>query len=323
MKQAYTENQKTALDDVVQLMRRHHLGIDDVSYVWRHALPVDKHTRHFTWVHFFYYLGALCIFSGMISYYTVYWRFISTISLSITFSLIGAVAFFFGGWCLQRVPEASPFRAKRVAYVLLLMGALFQASGLSLSFDELSVLVNPQTVSMVGFVVLAVTAWLGTRFVCREPFIALTVTYLALFWVCLFNRLDLSENLRDIVLGLSLCSLAYFFFCHFKSFFYRLWYIVGSVALQLGVFDAVFRKKTEILFLLVVGGLLFISTKLREKTLFFSGTVGLILYVNTLIYRYLAKSFNVPMLFIIAGFFCIMIGLLLNKWYQKKFTAAD
>jgi uncharacterized membrane protein len=323
MKQGYTEHQKTALDDVVHLMRRHHLGVDDVSYAWRHALPVEKHTRRFTWVHFFYYLGALCIFSGMISYYTVYWRFISTASLSITFSLIGALAFFFGGWYLQQVPETSPFKAKRLAYALLLIGAIFQVSGLSLSFDELSVLLNSETIGMIVFAVLAVTAWFGMKFVCREPFIVLIVFYVTLFWVHLFNRFDLSENLRDIVLGLSLCSLAYYFFRHFKSFFYRVWYVAGSVALQLGVFDAVFRQKTEILFLLIVGGLLFISTKLREKTLFFSGTVGLIVYVNTLIYRYLAKCFNVPMLFIIAGFFCIMIGLLLNKWYQKKFTAGD
>lgn len=323
MKQGYTDPQKAALDDVVHLMRRHHLGVDDVGYAWRHALPADKNARRFTWVHFFYYVGALCIFSGLISYYTVYWRFISTIALSVTFSFIGALAFFFGGWLLMRVPEASPFRAKRSAYALLFVAALFQMSGLFLSFDELSVLLKPQTVGMVVFAVLAVTGWIGIKLTAREPFVALTVAYVGTFWLYLFDRFDLSENLRDVVLGLSLCFLAYYFFCHFKSFFYRVWYVVGSLALQLGIFDAVFRKKTEVLFLLVVGGLLFISTKLREKTLFFSGTVGLLLYVNTLIYRYLAKSFNVPMLFIIAGFFCIMIGLFLNKWYRQKFSGAD
>ncbi|HSW71605.1 MAG TPA: hypothetical protein VLH77_06470 [Gammaproteobacteria bacterium] len=315
----YTEPQKTALDDVVHLMHRHHLRVDDVGYAFRHALPAEKSTKRLTWVHVFYYLGALCIFSGLISYYTIYWRFISTVALSVTFSLVGAVTFFAGAWLLERVPEASPYRAKRPAYALLLVAAIFQMSGLFMSFDELSVLLKPQTVGMIVFAVLTVTAWIGIKLTHREPFVALSVTYISFFWLYLFDRFDWSENLRDILLGLSLCFLAYYFFNHCKSFFYRIWYIVGSIALQLGIFDAVFRKKTEVLFLLAVGGLLFVSTKLREKTLFLSGTIGLLLYVNTLIYRYLAKSFNVPMLFIIAGFFCIMIGLLLNKWYRQKF----
>src|SRR5690606_22834195 len=114
-KQGYTELQKTALEEVVHLMRRHHLGADDVTYAWRHALSATKNIKRFTWVHFFYYIGALCIFSGLISYYTVYWRFISTTALSITFSLVGGTAFFGGTCLLQRVAEASPFKAKRMA----------------------------------------------------------------------------------------------------------------------------------------------------------------------------------------------------------------
>ncbi len=208
-------------------------------------------------------------------------------------------------------------------YMLLFIAAIFQMSALFLSFDALSVLLRPQTVGMIVFAILAVTAWIGLKITGREPFMAMGIAYLVFFWAYLFDRFDFSENLRDILLGLFLCALAYYFAAHFKSFFYKCWYIIGSLALQLGIFDAVFRKKIEILFLLVVAGLLFVSTKLREKTLFLSATIGLLLYVNTLIYRYLAKSFNVPMLFIIAGFFCITIGVLLNKWYQKKFEAIE
>lgn len=319
----HSQQQKYALSEVVELMRKHHLGVDDVSYAWRHALPADKNQRKLTWVHFFYYVGALCIFSGVISYYTVYWRFISTIALSITFGLIGALSFFGGAYILQKIPEVSPSKAKRYPYALLGLGAVFQVSGLFLSFNELSVLLKPETVSIMVFGVMGISAFLGILQSKREPFIALSIVYLSLLWVHLFDRFDFSENIRDMTLGLSLCCLAYYFFSHFKSLFYRVWYIVGSILLQLGVFDAVFRKKSEILFVFLVGSILFISTKLRQKTLFFSATIGLLLYVNTLIYRYLAKSFNVPMLFIIAGFFCIMIGLFLNKLYRQKFSGIE
>lgn len=315
------ESHKDALSQIVRIAREHRLRTADIHHALQQAHHQDeKPFQPMSWISFFYYMGALFLFSGIISYSTVYWHSFSSQNLSISFILTGSVAFFIASVLLQRLSVEHNWRDRKLIYLLFLVAVFCQMLGLFFAFDELSVLFDkPETINVIVFAALSLSAWIAARAVFHEPIMTICVVYTSFFWFSLFDRLRINENLNYVVIGLCVCLAAYYFSRHYKHVFYRAWYLLGSAVLQCGILDSVLNRWVEFLFPLFILGLLQLSLKIKEKTLFFSGTIGLLVYVNTLLYRFLAKSLNVPVLFVIAGFLCILLGVGMAKIYRKRF----
>jgi len=328
MNEQRTERKREALAEIARIAQKNHITLEDIRKVFpgverrahaaSYAASVETGSA-ITATHVFYYLGALFLFSGMLSYYVVYRQMFSVAKSSLLFLSMGSIAFLMAAILLKNLPSTHrAWREKKLIYVLLFVAVLGQSVGLYFSFDEFTVILREETVSALVYLILAGSVGVALLSIPREPLLSLGLCYITLFWFFVFQRLRIPEELSYLILGLCLCLLAYYAIAQSKQVFSKLWYFIGSVMLQCGTFNLVIGRPVSLLFPALTLALLYAGIRLHQKVLFISGTLGLLVYINVMLYRYLAKSLSIPLLTILLGFVCIGTGMVLTRIYKKQ-----
>ena len=325
------ERKRAALTEILRMAKKNQIYLDDLKGLLpSHAgardtgLESKRDTRRsVNFTQLFYYLGALFLFSGILSYFLVYLCLnrISLLQIVSTLMGSGGLAFLMAGLSLKKLAaHQSVWGEKKLVYFLLFIAVLCQSSGLVLAFDPLSAILKEEIIGALVYLALAMSVGLALISIRREPLYSLGLGYLLLFWFFVFQGLGISEELSYLVLGGCLCALAYYCKPIAEKFFLTLWYFLGSSMMLCGIFNLVLDRPLEILFPCLSVGFAYLGVRLQQKALFFSGTLGTLLYINVLLYRYLAKSLNIPLLTILLGFVCILVGRWLARIYRKQFV---
>jgi hypothetical protein len=300
-------DKQDALIEVVDLIRRHALTLDEVSAALKGG-PSDETARSSSVLsRLFGYIGGTFVFVGLAIYVGMRWDDLSP---------LGRVMVTLGpGFCvfILALVCSTEARLERAATPLFLVAALVQPAGILVMLREYSQGGDP--VHGLLFMNLVMLVQQGCTFVARQrTVLAFTTVVFALgLFTTAFDLMEASHHVIGIVLGTSLICIAWSLDHTRHRSIAAFWYFFGAAVLLTASYDWLQRTPIELLFMGLACGIIFLSTVARSRSLLLVGTVALIGYLSWFINEHFSDNLNAPLMLILIGFVLIGLGGLAVK----------
>jgi hypothetical protein len=291
-----------ALVEVVDLMTRHGLTVDDVAKAvgGDAQFKADKSAGILS--RLFAYLGGIFVFVGLAVFVGMRWDELGP---------FGRVLLTLGpGFCLfvlALVCTSDP-RFDRAATPLFLVAALVQPTGILVLLGEYSRGGNPEHgllfMTLVMLVQQGCTFWARRRTV-----LAFTTIFFATgFCVVALDLLEANRNLTGVGIGTSLLCVAWSLDRSAHRALSGIVYFVGSTVLLSAAYDWMRRGPIEVLFLGLACGVVVLATAARSRSLLVVGTVALVGYIADFIYQHFADNLGAPLVLMAIGLVFLGVG---------------
>jgi len=304
-----------ALVEVVEIIRRHELTLDEVADALGGG-PTFKRVRYGGVLsRLFGYIGGIFVVAGLAIYVGLRWDHLGALGHILLTLGVGFAVFLLALVC------TTDARVERAATPLFLVAALLQPTGILVMLQEYSRGGDPVHGLLFMNAVMAVqqgfTFWAKDRTVLAFT----TIVFGFGFFTIAFDLLHVSHHLIGVVIGISLVCLAWSADQSRHKSLSGLIYFVGSALFLATSFDWVRHTIAEVLFLGLACGVIFLSTLARSRSLLLVGTLGLIGYLSDFIAEHFANNLNGPLLLMLVGFVLIGLGaaaITINNRYIKQ-----
>jgi hypothetical protein len=295
-------SRQDALLEVVDLMTRHGLTLDDVTAAVAGRGEVAAARSSGILSRIFAYLGGIFVFAGLGIYIGMRWdelgpagRVLLTLGPGFSLFLLALVC-------------TTDERFERAATPLFLVAGAVQPTGILVLLREFSTGGDPVQGLLFMNVVMAIQQacvfWARRRTVLAFT----SIVFVTGAFVAAFDLIDADPNLVGVVLGASLLCVGWSLDQSPHRALSGLVYFVGSGVLAVSFYDWVRRTPGEILFLGLACGFVVLATAARSRSLLVVGTVALTGYIVDFLYRNFAGNLNAPLLLMATGLMLIGIG---------------
>jgi hypothetical protein len=291
-----------ALVEVVDLMTRHGLTLDDVGRALGGDAQFKADRASGIVSRLFAYLGGIFVFVGLAVFVGMRWDELGP---------AGRVLLTLGpGFCLfvLALVCTTDVRFERAATPLFLVAALVQPTGILVLLQEYSRGGNPEHrllfMTLVMLVQQGCTFWARRRTVLAFT----TIVFATSFCVVALDLLEANRNLAGVVLGASLLCVAWSLDRSIHRGLAGFVYFVGSMLLLSAAYDWMRRGPIEFLFLGLASGMVVLATVARSRSLLVVGTVALVGYIADFIYQHFAENLGAPLVLMAIGLIFIGVG---------------
>ncbi len=298
------------LEEIATLAIEHHLSAEEI----KSAIHAKKNTKPTTetYMRLLAYLGGIFIFSGICIYIGVFWTSMSAfmkISLTLGTGLIL--------YLLAMILPLYHKNNENMLTPLFLTSAFFQTVGLFVAFNELNVGMDLRVGSLLIFGVLLIQQFLTFRKTKRASLIFISIFFWCAFLVTFLDLLHASEKTIEVLVGLSVLSVAYVLDRKHYTANSSFWYFIGSVIFLNGLFDVLKNSWFEIGFFAISALLIYFSTLIKNRTLLFVGTLSSLSYIGYFTSKHFMHSTAWPILLVLLGIICFGVGVMVLKISKK------
>ena len=313
-------NKQDALVEVVDLINRHGLTIEDVSAALKGA-PAFKAARSGGILsRLFAYIGGTFVIVGFAIYVGMRWNDLDA---------LGRVMVTLGpGFCIfvLALVCTTDSRLERASTPLFVLAALVQPAGILVTLQEYSSGGDPAHGALFMNGVMAIQQ--GCTFVARRrTVLALTTIVFTLgFFTIAFDLLGGHHNLIGLVMGTSLICIAWSLDRSTHRSIAGVAYFFGSGIFLAAAWDWLHDTPADPLFLAFACGAIFLSTVARSRSLLLVATIALIGYLVDFINDRFGDDLSGPLMLIVIGFVLIGFGVLAvtinNRFIAQRSIAA-
>ncbi len=307
-------NKQDALVEVVDLITRHRLTIDEVSAALK-GEPAFKAARSGGILsRLFAYIGGTFVIVGLAIYIGMRWDDLEP---------LGRVMVTLGpGFCLfvLALVCTTDARLERASTPLFVLAALVEPTGIMVTLQEYSSGGEPAHGVLFMTAVMAIQQ--GCTFIAkRRTVLALTTIVFALgFFTVAFDLLGVHHNLIGLVMGASLICIAWSLDRSRHHAIAGVAYFFGSGIFLAAAWDWLHDTPADPVFLALACGAIFLSAVTRSRSLLLVSTIALIGYLVEFITDRFGDDLSGPLMLIVIGFVLIGFGVL-AVMFNNRFIA--
>lgn len=263
----------------------------------------------------FGYIGGILVFAGICIFVGQNWE-----SFNGATQILVTLGTGFSAYLFSLAAMDHP-KFDRASTPLMLIANLFQPTGIFVMLDVFSSGGNPKhgILFMAGLMILQQ----GATFIAkRRTTLAFTSTFFgAVFLATLMDIFDVDQDLTALAIGLFLTCLAWAMSQSPHRSISAFWYFFGSVLMLAGFGDMVEGSPVEPAFLGLAAFFIFLSTRVRSRTLLLVGTLAMLCYIGYFTGKHFADSLSWPFVLILIGASFIGLGSLalrINAKYIRE-----
>jgi hypothetical protein len=291
-----------ALGEVVDLMTRHGLTIDEVSaaLTGKDTDPTQRSSSVISRI--FAYLGGIFVFVGLGIFIAMRWDELGP---------AGRVLLTLGpGLCLfvLALVCTSDARLEAAATPLFLVAGLVQPTGILVMLKEYGR--GGEAEHAVLFMSVVMLVQQGCTFWARRRTV-LAFTTIVFASIAVFVSLDLLEanlHLTGITMGVSLLCVGWSLDRSPHRAIAGLVYFFGAALALEETYSWLRREPLEILFLGAACGVVVLAAVARSRSLLVVGTAALVGYIADFIYRHFADNLGAPLALMAMGLVFLGLG---------------
>jgi len=293
------------------------------------VLPQQEDAKHLGLSGVMYYIGGAVIFLGISVLLFQNWDNFNTFTkIASTFGV--AVAAYLVGILMEKYEEY-----RSVSQVFFLISALVSPVGLYVILDKLGLDVSTASVGVLVFLILT-AIYLASFYLYRRTIFTL---FSIIFGTILFHYVVgwivgeslSSDNLvkvfeyRVLAIGLMYLCLGYYFKETSQKALTGVLYAFGSLgflgaALALGGWQPNQNVFWELIYPLLVFGVIFLSIPLKSKSFLTFGSLFLIGYILKLTGEYFTEGLGWPLALVLSGLVIMVVGYYAVKINKKYLT---
>ena len=291
-----------ALTEVVDLITRHGLTIDEVSQALTgHASYADQRTSGIV-SRLFAYLGGIFVFVGLGIFVAMRWDELGPAG-RVLLTLGPGLSLF----ALALVCTTDP-RVDGAVTPLFLLAALVQPTGILVLLQEYGRGGETEHAGLFMSVVMLVqqgcTFWARRRTVLAFT----SVVFGSMAAVVSLDLLDANMYVAGVTIGASLLCIAWSLDRSPHRAIAGVVYFFGAALLLEETYAWLRREPLEILFLGAACGVVVLAATARSRSLLVVGTAALVGYVADFIYQHFADNLGAPLALMAIGFVFLGLG---------------
>lgn len=304
-----------ALQEILTLARLNNISTAEITRAMANKKEAAVQEGNSTISRLFGYIGGILVFAGICIFVGQNWdSFNGATQILVTLGT---------GFCAYLLSLATMGHVKfdRTSTPLMLIANLFQPTGIFVMLDVFSTGGNPKhgVLFMAGLMILQQ----GATFIAKKrTTLAFTTTFFgAVFLATLMDIYDVDHDLTALTIGFFLTCLAWAMSQSPHRAISAFWYFFGSVLMLVGFGDMVEGTVVEPAFLGMAAFFIFLSTRVRSRTLLLVGTVAMLCYIGYFTGQHFADSLSWPFVLILIGVAFIGLGamaLRINAKYIRE-----
>jgi len=291
---------------------------------------VPEESKHISLSQVLYYIGGAIVFVGICVLVSQNWDSFNT-TTKILVTLGSGVAAYIVGALFNRYEQY-----KGVGLAFFLISALVNPIGLYVLFDRMGFDTGLASIGTLVFLILA-AVYLGSYFMFRKTIFTLfsivfctILFFFVVQWLAgnSFTNSDMSKiwEYRFLVAGAAYMLLGYYFKDTSESSLTGPLYAFGSLgflgaALALGGWQPTQSVFWELVYPLLVFGIIFLSVSIKSKSFLVFGSAFLIGYILKLTGEYFSSGLGWPLALVLAGLLIMVVGYYAVR-INRKYLAA-
>lgn len=306
-------NKEEALQNIVSLAHDHALSIADISKAITDSSPTTASgtvDRSSSIVKVLSYFGGILIFSGLAAFISLQWDSF-TPPARVIVTLGSGFAFY-----ITAVVYSFSLKTVNISKVLFCIAAVVEPAGLGVLLNEYFPPSNDIYNAQL-FISGVMLLQFGLTFLSRKfPVILFfALIYLGWFLEVFLEKLKFEGDYINLIIGIT-----YLVICSFHQHkkiclsILPIWFTIGSAFLFYAGFEIL---DGSILFLLLLGWILYLSTVIESNALLLSTTVATLSYIGYYTNKYFIDSLGWPIALVIMGIICIFGSILAVRFSQK------
>jgi hypothetical protein len=299
------DDRARALTEIVTLARQHGLSSREISEAIGEARPdTTAAPGRGILVRVLGFIGGTFVFAGVGVFVALQWESMNSAARVVITLGSGLAAF------VMAVLASRDERYEKAATPLFLMAAALQPTGLLVLFSEFGSGGDWRWASLVPCGVMALQFAATFSALRRSTLVFMTVFFGGLFFLTMFDMLDVDDAFVALVLGASLVLTAIGVDRTPHRVVTPVWYLFGAMGVLYGIFDIVEGTLFELVFLLAAAGFVYLSVAVHSRTLLFVATAAILSYTAWFTGEYFADSVGWPIALIIFGLLLIALSAL-------------
>lgn len=314
------------LEELKQMAQAGQVTKAELVSAFESGLPQES--KHVNLSQVMYYIGAGIVFLGIYVLISQNWNYFNP-SLKILVTLGSAIAAFVAGAMLMRYKN---FKGPALGFFLI--SAVVAPIGLYVTFDKMGLNTETSSSGLLIFLMLFVVYFASFHLYKRVIFTLFsiifgTVSFFFLIQWLVGNNLTYNDvgkiwEYRFLVTGLSYMLLGYYFRETSQKSLTGTLYGFGSLiflasAMFLGGWSPNQNVFWELLYPLLVFGVVFLSVYIKSKTFLVFGSLGLIGYILKITSEYFSSGLGWPLALVLAGLGIMAVGYYAVKINKKYF----
>jgi len=313
-------DKQDALIEVVDLMTRHGLTIEEVSGALKGEPAFKAAKSGGILSRLFAYIGGTFVIVGLGIYVGMRWDDLDPLGRVVVTLGPGFCVFILALVC------TTDSRLERASTPLFMLAALVEPAGIMVTLQEYSSGGDPAYGVLFMNGVMAIQQ--GCTFIAkRRTVLALTTIVFSLgFFTVAFDLLGVHHNLIGLVIGASLVCVAWSLDRSRHRSIAGLAYFFGSGVFLAAAWDWLHNTSGHPVFLALSCGAIFLSTVTRSRSLLLVATIALIGYLVEFISDRFGDDLSGPLMLIVIGFVLIGFGVLAvtinNRFIAQRSIAA-
>jgi len=293
-----------ALQQIVTLAREHRLTASEIDAAMAAgpsaAAPSDSRARTIL-MRVLAYLGGTFVFAGIAAFIALQWDTMNSAARVVITLGPGVAA------CVLAVLSSRDERFEKAVAPLFLIAAVLEPVGMLVGFNEFGSGGDARwaaliTAGVIGFQFGAIFGVLR-----QSMLLLLAVFFATLFWMTVFDLIQMDDERGALVIGASLVLAAIGIDRTPHTSITPPLYLFGGIAFLYGLFDMVESTPFEILFILAASGFVYLSAAIQSRTLLLVATGGLLAYTGWFTGEHFADSVGWPLALMLFGL--LMIGM--------------
>jgi len=294
-----------ALQQIVTLAREHRLTSSEIDAAIAAGTPAgtapsDSRARTIL-MRVLAYLGGTFVFAGIAAFIALQWDTMNSAARVVITLGPGITA------CVLAVLSSRDERFEKAVAPLFLIAAVLEPVGMLVGFNEFGSGGDARwaalvTAGVIGFQFGAIFGVLR-----QSMLLLLTVFFVTLFWMTVFDLIQMDDERGALVIGASLVLAAIGIDRTPHTSITPPLYLFGGIAFLYGLFDIVESTPFEILFILAASGFVYLSAAIQSRTLLLVATGGILAYTGWFTGKHFADSVGWPLALMLFGL--LMIGM--------------
>lgn len=293
-----------------------------------HIVKLEEN-RHVNLSQVMYYIGASIVFLGICVLVYQNWDSLDFVT-KVLITLGSAIATYFVGFLLLKYED---FKGASLGFFLI--SALLAPLGLFILFDKIGLDTSTVSVSVLVFLI-CFSIFLASFYIFRKIIFNLfsIIFGTILFFVLIqwlvgenFTSSDMNKiwEYRFLVTGLSYMVLGYALRATTQKALSGVLYGFGSMiflisAMVLGGWMPNQNMFWELIYPLLVFGIVFLSVYIKSKSFLVFGSLGLIGYILKITGEYFTEGLGWPLALVLAGLVIMVVGYYAVKINKEYFT---
>ncbi len=294
--------------------------------------PQDAATKGLSLSDIMYYIGGAIVFLGIVVLCYQNWDNFSP-ALRILVTLGSAIACFITAALLNRYEDF-----KKISHAFFLLSGMLAPMGVEITADQIGFDLDSNSIQLAIFFILS-AVYLGAFYFFRQTmllFFSIVFTTLTFHFLInimigdnlMYENLDTIWKYRILVLGLAYMFLGYYLSSTSQKALSGVLYAFGTsfflgAAIFLGGYYPDHNIFWELIYPVLVFGVIFLSVHVKSKAFLIFGSLFLISYILKLTGEYFSEGLGWPLALVLAGLAIMGVGYYafrINKRYLTNAT---